>query len=37
MFALPNRQTMMAMLNKVPINAGFNQVIFDNPKDAALN
>jgi hypothetical protein len=36
MFALPTRQTMMAMLNKVPINAGFNQVIFDNLKDAAL-
>jgi hypothetical protein len=36
MFALPTRQTMMAMLNKVPINAGFNQAIFDNLKDAAL-
>jgi hypothetical protein len=33
-FALPTRQTMMGMLNKVPITAGFNKVIFQNLKNA---
>jgi CRISPR/Cas system-associated endonuclease/helicase Cas3 len=34
-FALPTRQTIMSMLNKVPINAGFNKLIFDNLKESA--
>lgn len=34
LFALPTRQTIMEMLNEVPINAGFNKLIFDNLKDA---
>jgi hypothetical protein len=36
-FALPTRQTMMSMLNEVPINAGFNKLLFDNLKDAVSN
>ena len=34
LFALPTRHTIMSMLNKVPLNAGYNKLIFDNLKQA---
>jgi hypothetical protein len=36
-FALPTRQTLMSMLNIVPLDAGINKLIFDNLKQATLN
>lgn len=34
-FALPSRQTIMSMLNKIPVDVGINKIIFDNLKESA--